>query len=60
MYTKETLLNRISDMMESELSYIYDEEGIKSGDISPLQYLEWQRLTNEITSLFLELIEQNK
>jgi len=30
MYNKETLLDRIMDMMESELTYIYDEEGIKS------------------------------
>lgn len=60
MYNKETLLERISDMMECELTYIYDEEGIKSGDISPLQYHEWKRLANDLTSLFAELIEQNK
>ena len=60
MYNKETLFHRISDMMESELTYIYDEEGIKSGDISPLQYREWIRLANDLTKLFAELIEQNK
>jgi len=47
-------------MMESELTYIYDEEGIKSGDISPLQHLELQRLVKETADLFAELIEQNK
>lgn len=60
MYNKETLLDRIMDMMESELTYIYDEEGIKSGDISPLQHLELQRLAKETADLFAELIEQNK
>lgn len=60
MYNKETLLDRIMDMMESELTYIYDEEGIKSGDISPLQHREWERLANDMTNLFAELIEQNK
>lgn len=60
MYNKETLFNRISDMMEKEIAYIYDEEGIKSGDISPLQHREWVRLANDLTNLFAELIEQNK
>ena len=60
MYNKGTLLNRIKDMMESELSYIYDEEGVKSGDISPLQHLQWERLAKETADLFAELIEQNK
>ena len=60
MYNKETLLDRILDMMESELTYIYDEEGIKNGDITPLQHREWERLANEMTNLFAELIEQNK
>lgn len=60
MYNKETLLERILDMMESELTYIYDEEGVKTGDISPLQHLKWQRLAKETANLFAELIEQNK
>lgn len=60
MYNKETLLERILDMMESELTYIYDEEGVKTGDITPLQLLKWQRLAKETADLFAELIEQNK
>ena len=56
----ENLKNRISAALESELAAIYEEQNITSGDIDPLQYLEWERLTMETADLFRELIEQNK
>lgn len=56
----ETLKHRISEALESELSTIYEEQNIESGDIDPLQLLEWERLTTEMAKLFIELIEQNK
>jgi len=56
----ENLKDRISDTLEHELGTILDELGIDTGDITPLQHLEWARLTQEMASLFSELIEQNK
>jgi hypothetical protein len=51
---------RISDTLEQELATIYDELGIESGDITPSQYLEWERLTQEMADLFKILLDQNK
>jgi len=56
----ENLKNRISAALENELTAIYEEQNIKSGDIDPLQLLEWERLTTETAKLFAELIAQNK
>lgn len=56
----ENLKNRISAALEKELTAIYEEQNIESGDISPMQYLEWERLTMETAKLFTELIGQNK
>ena len=58
--TMENLKNRISAALENELTAIYEEQNIKSGDIDPLQLLEWERLTTETAKLFAELIAQNK
>ena len=51
---------RISNTLEHELGLIFDEVGIESGDITPLQHLEWERLTQEMATLFQTLIDQNK
>ena len=56
----EKLKQRISNVAENELSRIYDELGIDTGDITPDQSLKWDRLTSELAELFAELIEQNK
>ena len=56
----ENLKNRISAALENELAAIYEEQNIDSGDISPLQFLQWERLAKETADLFAELIEQNK
>lgn len=51
---------RISTVLENELSNIYNELGIDTGDITPEQYLQWEELTSDLATLFLTLIEQNK
>ena len=56
----EDMKIRISDTLEHELGTILDELGIETGDITPLQHQRWERLTQEMANLFLELIEQNK
>ena len=56
----EKLQTRISNALEAELTRIYDELVITSGDVTPKQYLEWERLTESMAELFAELIEQNK
>jgi hypothetical protein len=54
------LQDRISNALEAELSRIYDEQGITSGDVTPGQYLIWEHHTEALAELFAELIEQNK
>jgi hypothetical protein len=56
----ENLKKRISEALENELAAIYEEQNIQSGDIDPLQHLEWDRITTATANLFAELIEQNK
>lgn len=60
LVTPEQLAKRISNALEAELSRIYDEQGITSGDVTPDQYLTWERHTEALAELFAELIEQNK
>lgn len=56
---KEQIQARISDALEAELSKIYDELGVSSGDISPLDSYKWDELTEEIATLFQALIAWN-
>ena len=58
--TNEELQKRISNALEAELAKIYDEEWITSGDVTPAQFLKWERITATAADLFAELIEQNK
>ena len=60
LVTAEHLTKRISNALEAELSRIYDEYWITSGDVTPEQYLTWERHTEALAKLFAELIEQNK
>lgn len=57
--TNEELKERIAWALEAELLKIYNELRIDSGDISPLDSLEWDRLTNETATLFQRLIAWN-
>ena len=51
---------RISLALENLLTDIYNEKGIETGDITPLQLMKWNNLTKETATLFADLIEQNK
>ena len=51
---------QISEALEETLSNIYTEMGIKTGDISPMQAVQWDEITKAAAALFHELIEQNK
>lgn len=50
---------RIDEALENLLADIYTEQGINSGDITPLQALKWNELTKETAALFVDLIKQN-
>lgn len=50
----------INEALERELRKVYHELGIRSGDIPPWDYLEWERLTEDMANLFGRLIEFNK
>ena len=52
--------NRISEALEKTLETLYTENGINTGDISPPQLMEWDKITQRAAALFAELIEQNK
>lgn len=58
--TNEELQKRISNALERELERIYDEAWITSGDVTPEQFLKWERIVATAADLFAELIEQNK
>ncbi len=60
MTNREILQQRIDETLENLLSEIYDEQGIQTGDISPEQSINWENLTINFSTLFFELIEQNK
>lgn len=54
------LEEKISNAVESVLSELYNEHNIKTGDISPEQTFEWERLSNDFACLLTELVKQNK
>ena len=56
---KDQLTERINNALEAELCKIYDELGIMGGDISPMDLFEWDRLTDEMATLFQCLIHWN-
>lgn len=56
---KEQIQERIANALEAELSKIYDELRIESGDIAPCDLLEWDQLTDEMATLFQALIAWN-
>lgn len=60
MPNAENLQARISEALENELAKIYDEMGIKTGDIHPEQALKWDELTADMAQLFQILINQNQ
>jgi len=51
---------QISEALEETLYNIYTEMGITTGDISPMQSVQWDEITKTAAILFHELIEQNK
>lgn len=56
----ENLKARISEALEAELTAIYDDLRVNTGDITPMQHLRWERLTQDMADLFSELIENNR
>ena len=60
MPNTENLQARISEALEEELAKIYDEMGIKTGDLYPEQALKWDELTADMAQLFQILINQNQ
>ncbi len=55
-----SIQNRIQTALENLLTDIYNEKGIETGDITPLQLMKWNNLTKETATLFADLIDQNK
>ena len=57
--TNAQIKERVNNALEAELSKIYDELRIESGDIAPWDFVEWDQLTSEIATLFSALIAWN-
>ena len=57
--TIDELATRISAALEAELEAVYDELRLTSGDISPLESMEWDEITAKAAYLFEKLIERN-
>lgn len=49
----------IDESLEATLSKLYKKYGIRTGDISPMQLIEWDRCVDKVSKLFGELIESN-
>ncbi len=60
MNTKIEIRQLLEQSLETNLSQVFFANNIKTGDISPQQQLEWDRLLDETTALFYSLMEQNK
>ena len=60
MNTKDEIRKLLEQSLETNLSQVYFANNIKSGDISPLQQQEWDRLLDDTATLFYSLMEQNK
>ncbi len=56
---KKQIQERINNALEAELTKIYDELRIKSGDIAPWDLIEWDQLTEGMATLFQALIAWN-
>lgn len=56
----DELKARVDEILENGLAEIYEEMGITSGDITPEQMQEWERITAAAADLFAQLIEQNE
>jgi hypothetical protein len=56
----DELKARIDEILENGLSEIYEEMGITTGDITPEQMQEWERITAAAADLFAQLIAQNE
>lgn len=56
---KEQIQARINDALEAELSKIYNELRIESGDVAPCDLFEWDKLTEGMATLFQALIAWN-
>lgn len=57
--TNAQIKERVNNALEVELSKIYNELRIESGDIAPWDFVEWDQLTSEIATLFSALIAWN-
>lgn len=57
--TNAQIKERVNNALEAELSKIYEELRIESGDIAPMDLVEWDQLTSEIATLFSALIAWN-
>lgn len=57
---RDELRERISDGLDAVLHDIYENLGIKKGDIEPLQALEWDEICDRAAALFEELIALNE
>ena len=51
---------RINKALRILLGEIYQEKGITTGDIQPLQLVRWDNLVDDLTKLFTELITFNE
>lgn len=56
---KEKISEKLNEVIENTLSDIYSEYGVKFGDISPEQTLQWDEYISNFADLFEKLITQN-
>lgn len=56
---KEKISAILNQTIEDKLSELYAEYGVKVGDISPEQEIQWDKCISDFADLFENLISQN-
>ena len=56
---KHEIMDRLEDVIDSELANIYDTLDIKTGNIAPDQNLCWDESIEKMAELFIDLINDN-
>lgn len=57
---EEMVKKEVEQALQSAISALYNSLEIKTGEISPLQQFELDIYIGEISSLFIQLINQNR
>lgn len=56
---KNYVFNKLENLLDEFIGNLYDEFGIKTGDVTPLQAHFFEKTERELASMICEFMEQN-